>query len=485
MTIAASLLLGSLTSSAIPVALPRIVEAFNAPPALVSWAMTAYLLSSTVAAPIFGKLGDVLGRKKLLLWSIGIFVLGSVGAGLAPDLISLIAARVVQGLGGGGLMVVSMALIADVTAPRERAKVHGWLSWVFAAATIAGPLVGGVIVELVGWRWVFLMNAPLGFALFFAGNGLLRDDCPVMTRAYWRDYAGTVLLVCFLSALVMLTSSGGVEIPAGLVAILACLACMSLAFFIWVESRSASAILPWALFRIGNFSAANGLLFFVGVVMFVEITFLPIYLQMVKRMAPTESAVYLLPLLLAVLVSSTISGAIASRTGRSRVLLGAGMLLLAIGMAGLSMLDVDSSAPEIAFWMVWVGLGLGPASSLAVPVIQNAVPAEHLGAATAAAGMFRNVGGLLGVAAFGLVFTLLLSSELGYVINSQVSLEALQLRLSTATEDQMRVILVYQSATQTVFFLAGIVSLAGLAMVVFLRDMAPTAATQPAVAGAS
>lgn len=484
-TIALTLLMGSLSSSAVPIAIPMIVREFQDVSHL-SWVMAAFLLASTVFAPIFGKLGDRHGRKIILLAAISIFSFGSVLAGMAPSLSILVAARALQGVGSGGLMVISMALIADVVSPANRARTHGLFSWVFAAATIAGPLVGGMIVDALSWRWVFLVNLPLGFLVILVVAITLRDgDRPVL-REKGSDYLGATLLMGFLSSVVCVTSLAGADLPwdSPSVPLLIAVALGCLAGFVLVERHKQAAIIPWSLFKLPNFGAVNGLLFFVGVVMFVEITFLPIYLQIVKGMTPTESGLYLLPLLLAVLISSTAGGAIVSRTGRFRMLLGLGMIGLSLGMFGLSTLTHESTIIEICGWMMIVGLGLGPAMSITVPVIQNVVPAEHVGIATAGAGMFRNVGGSVGVSSFGMVFSFFLAGEFGYSLNGASSLSVFQARIASRFPnlEQVSLLFTYQSAIQAVFLLSSVVALAGLLMIVFMRDSEPTSRSMPEVA---
>ncbi|RUT28518.1 MFS transporter [Arsenicitalea aurantiaca] len=413
--IAAVLLLAAIGQTIVSTALPVIVAELGGLDHL-TWVITAYLLSATVVAPIYGKLGDLYGRKIVIQSAIVIFLLGSVLAGIAGNMTVLILARVIQGLGGGGLMVMALTVVADVLPARERGKIQGLFGGVFGLATIIGPLLGGFLVENLSWHWIFFVNLPLGvlalgviaFALKPKGN---RTERKV-------DYAGAALLTAMLSSAVLYTSLGGNTLPWGSAPMLAliAIAIASLFGFIAVERRAAEPILPLGLFFNNTFLITNTVGFIVGVAMFGAITFLPLYLQVVQGVSPTESGLYLLPMMAGLISTSTLAGVVMSRTGRYRLLPILSTGILAIGMLLLSTLGTETAMPMVALYMFVVGIGLGPVMSIGVTAVQNAVPGPQLGVATASVQMFRQIGGSIGVSAFGAVFSAGLANRLRAVL---------------------------------------------------------------------
>ena len=410
--VAVTLLLASLGQTIVSTALPTIVGELGGLDHL-TWVVIAYLLSSTVVAPIYGKLGDLYGRKIVLQVAIIIFLVGSGLSAFANSMTFLIFARTVQGLGGGGLMVVAMTVVADVIPPRQRGKVQGIFGAVFGVATVVGPLLGGFIVEHSSWQWIFIINLPLGL-LALAVIGFALESRPERV-SHRIDYMGFVLLTAALSAFVLATSLGGNTFPwlsvqiIGLIA----LSVVALAVFIWAESRAAEPVLPLQLFRNNTFVVTNAIGFLVGMAMFGSITFLPLYLQIAKGVSPTGSALQLLPMMVGLIGSSMLSGFIMSKTGRYKLLPTAASGILFIGLLLLSMMQLATPDWQIAIYMFIVGVGIGPINSVGVTATQNAVPRALVGVATAGVTLFRQIGGSIGVSVFGAIFSSNLAAQLG------------------------------------------------------------------------
>lgn len=406
----ATLLVASLGQTIITTALPIIVGELGGIEH-ISWAITAYLLAATVAAPVFGKLGDMYGRKLMLQVGIGIFLLGSVIAALSVDLTMLVACRFLQGLGGGGLIVTAMAAVGDVLPARERGKAQGFIGAAFGLSTVVGPLIGGVIVEALSWRWLFLVNVPIGIAAFVVIAIAFQTQTKGIKRKI--DYAGAILLATSLSALVIYTSIGGTVLPwlAPQALVLPVIGIVALVAFIMVERKAEEPILPLFLFRNNAFLVSNAVGFIIGTVMFGTITYMPSYLLIVQGFAPTEAGMALLPMMIGLIGSSTLSGIFMSRTGRYKMLPILSTALLAVGALLLSTLGTDTPFALIVLYMLMVGLGLGPVMSVGVAAIQNAVPHSVMGVATASAQMFRQIGGSLGVAVLGAIFANRLAYE--------------------------------------------------------------------------
>ena len=410
--VATVLLLASLGQTIVSTALPRIVGELGGLEHL-TWVVIAYLLSSTVVAPVYGKLGDLYGRKIVLQTAIVIFLIGAGLSAAATSMTFLIIARAVQGLGGGGLMVVAMAVVADVIPPRQRGKIQGVFGAVFGVATVVGPLLGGFIVENLSWRWIFIINLPIGIlALAVIAFALRsrRDRVP-----HKIDYFGFVLLTAALSSFVLGTSLGGTTFPWVSVQILGLIAfaAVALVMFIAVEARAAEPVLPLTLFRNNVFVVSNSVAFLVGMAMFGSITFLPLFLQTAKGISPTSSALQLLPMMVGLISASMLAGLFMSRTGRYKILPIVATAFLLGGMLLLGRMGLDTPDWQVALYMLLVGIGIGPVNSVGITAIQNAVPRELVGVATAGATLFRQIGGSIGVSVFGAIFSSGLASRLG------------------------------------------------------------------------
>ncbi|WP_108398123.1 MDR family MFS transporter [Devosia submarina] len=473
--VAVTLLLASLGQTIVSTALPTIVTELGGLDHL-TWVVIAYLLSSTVVAPIYGKLGDLYGRKIVLQAAIAIFLLGAGLSAFSSSMTFLIFARTVQGLGGGGLMVVAMTVVADVIPARQRGKIQGIFGAVFGVSTVIGPLLGGLIVEQLSWRWIFIINLPLGLlALVVIGLALK----PRVNRVARRiDYAGFVLLTTALSAFVLATSLGGNTFPWASVQIigLVVLAAIALAGFIWVEARAAEPVLPLKLFRNNTFLVTNAVGFLVGMAMFGSITFLPMYLQIAKGVSPTSSALQLLPMMIGLIGASTLSGFIMSKTGRYRLLpIGASAMLFA-GLLLLAMMQLDTPDWQIAVYMFIVGIGIGPINSVSVTATQNAVARELVGVATAGTTLFRQIGGSIGVSVFGAIFASGLASQLGSTAPSggnAFSAEAIQ---ALPAEARLAVLESFAAALHPVFFTAAGAAIMAFGLALLLKEI-PLATT--------
>ncbi|WP_323766324.1 MDR family MFS transporter [Marinovum sp.] len=410
--VAATLLFASLGQTIVTTAMPIMVADLGGMEHM-TWVITAYLLASTIGAPVAGKLGDLFGRKVVVQLGIFVFLAGATLAGLAQSMGVLIAGRAIQGLGGGGLIVVAMAIVADVLPARQRGQAQGLLGAVFGVSTVIGPLIGGFLVEALSWHWIFFANFPVGLLAL----AVLHAALPNVKRdsAVKLDMAGAFLLATLLSVAVLVSNLGGAVLPWGSLELigLAGLGLAALAGFIAVERRAEEPILPLSLFRNNTFLVVNSVGFMVGVAMFGTITFLPLYLQVVQGVSPAVSGLFLTPMMAGLIASSALAGRVMSRTGRYRWMPVVSTALLALAMLSLSTLAPGSSLWQVTLSMVLVGLGLGPVFSIGIAAIQNAVPREMLGVGTASANMFRLIGGSVGTAAFGALFSTNLARNLG------------------------------------------------------------------------
>ncbi|PWS40478.1 EmrB/QacA family drug resistance transporter [Streptomyces sp. ZEA17I] len=398
------MLLAALDQTIVSTALPTIVSELGGLDHL-SWVVTAYLLAATAATPLWGKLGDQYGRKKLFQTAIVIFLIGSALCGMAQNMPQLIGFRALQGLGGGGLMVLSMAIVGDLVTPRERGKYQGLFGAVFGATSVLGPLLGGFFTQHLSWRWVFYINLPIGVVALLVIAAVLH--IPVHREKHTIDYLGTFLIASVATCLILVASLGGTTWAwaSAQIIVLAVLAVVLLAAFVVVERRAAEPVLPLKLFRIRTFSLVAVISFVIGFAMFGAMTYLPTFLQVVHGITPTMSGVHMLPMVLGLLLTSTASGQIVSRTGRWKVFPLAGTALTAAGLLLLHRLTPASSTWEMSLCFFVFGAGLGLVMQVLVLVVQNAVSYQDLGVATSGATFFRSIGASFGVAIFGTVFT--------------------------------------------------------------------------------
>ena len=417
------LLLASLDQTIVSTALPTIVGDLGGIEHL-SWVVTSYLLASTVVGPLYGKLGDLYGRKIVLQAAIVIFLVGSALCGLSQNMFQLIVFRALQGFGGGGLIVVTIAAIADVVSPRERGRYQGYFGGVFGVSTVIGPLLGGFFVDNLSWRWIFYVNIPIG--LVALGVIASAFHAPVERVRHAVDYLGAALLAGGLSGIVLYTSLGGTtydwDAPQMIALVVAGALC--LAAFVVVESRAKEPILPLELFRNRVFTVASMIGFIVGVALFGAVTYLPIYLQNVKGHSATEAGLLMTPMMAGVLITSIASGQLISRKGRYRPFPIIGTAVMTLGLALLSRLEVDTSTVLAGTYMLVMGLGIGMVMQVLVLVAQNAVDYRNLGVATSGSTLFRQVGGSIGVAMFGAIFANQLAANLAAEIPPGTTLPA-------------------------------------------------------------
>ncbi|MEU6085698.1 MDR family MFS transporter [Streptomyces sp. NPDC047085] len=405
------LLLAALDQTIVSTALPTIVSDLGGLEHL-SWVVTAYLLASTAATPLWGKLGDQYGRKRLFQTAIVIFLIGSALCGMAQGMGQLIGFRALQGLGGGGLMVLSMAIVGDIVPPRDRGRYQGLFGAVFGATSVLGPLLGGLFTEQLSWRWVFYVNLPVGVVALAVIATALR--IPRRTARHVIDYLGTFLIASVATCLVLVASLGGTTWAWGSPQIvgLAVLGAVLIVAFVAAERRAAEPVLPLKLFRIRTFTLSAVISFIIGFAMFGAMTYLPTFLQVVHGISPTLSGVHMLPMVVGLLLSSTVSGQIVSRTGRWKVFPIAGTAVTAVGLLLLHRLDEHSPTAEMSVYFFVFGLGLGLVMQVLILIVQNAVSYEDLGVATSGATFFRSIGASFGVAIFGTVFAGRLGDQL-------------------------------------------------------------------------
>ncbi|QNS06481.1 MDR family MFS transporter [Streptomyces xanthii] len=472
------MLLAALDQTIVSTALPTIVSDLGGLDHL-SWVVTAYMLASTAATPLWGKLGDQYGRKKLFQIAIVIFLIGSALCGVAQNMPQLIGFRALQGLGGGGLMVLSMAIVGDIVSPRERGKYQGLFGAVFGATSVLGPLLGGLFTEHLSWRWVFYVNLPIGVVALAVIAAALH--IPVRARKHRIDYLGTFLIASVATCLVLVASLGGTtwDWDSAQIIGLAVLGVVLAVVFVFVEFRAAEPVLPMKLFRVRTFTLSAVISFVVGFAMFGAMTYLPTFLQVVHGVSPTMSGVHMLPMVFGLLIASTGSGQIVSRTGRWKVFPVVGTAVTALGLLLLHNLDENSSTLEMSGYFLVFGFGLGLVMQVLVLIVQNAVPYEDLGVATSGATFFRSIGASFGVAIFGTIFTNRLATKLTDALAGQqlppgVSPESLGADprgiagLPPALQPQ--VLHAYSSSITDVFLYAAPVALLAFVLSWFLRE---------------
>ena len=403
--------LAALDQTIVSTALPTIVGDLGGLSHL-TWVVTAYLLAATISTPLYGKLGDTHGRKPVFLAAILIFLGGSILAGLSQSMDQLIGFRALQGIGAGGLMVGAQAIIGDIVPPRERGRYMGLIGSVFAVASVAGPLLGGFLVENLSWRWVFYVNVPIGVVAIAIVITRLHLHTP--HRSHQIDYVGAGLLSGCVGALILLATWGGSQYAWGSPTIigLGVAGVALLIAFIWWEGRAPEPILPLKLFRSSVFSIANAMGFAIGMAMFGVIIFIPLFLQIVYGASPTSSGLRLLPLIFGLLVATIASGRVISAVGRYKVFPIAGTAILIAGMYLLSLLGVGTAPWLASAYMLVVGVGIGLVMQVLVLVVQNDVAPQDIGVATSTATFSRSVGGAFGVAIFGTIFATRLADQL-------------------------------------------------------------------------
>jgi EmrB/QacA subfamily drug resistance transporter len=418
-----ALFLFALDQTVVGVALPRIITDLGGNE-LYNWSITIYLLTSTISGPIYGKLSDLFGRRPIILFAVSLFLIASALCGLAQEMWQFILFRGLQGLGGGALFPVALAVIADMYTPAERGKYLGSFGAVFGLSSLIGPALGGVITDNFGWNWVFYVNVPLGLISLFILYRLLPS---VRNAEAGRniDYLGaSVFAVAIGSFLVGLTNVRTLSLDGLADPWIGGLMLVGLVFgviFIWVESRAKEPIVPLGLFRLRTFTIAVIASFFAAFGFFAAVVFLPRWYQTVAGASATESGYNILPLLFGLIFSAIASGQIVARTGRYKWLLVGAMLTLAVGLWMLTNLHANTDRPILWLWMLITGLGIGPAFAVFTLIVQNAVSMREVGVATASVGFFQQIGGTVGLTIAGTIFGSTLTQQIpGQLVSAGV-----------------------------------------------------------------
>ena len=479
------MLLAALDSTIVSTALPTIVSELGGLEHL-AWVVTGYLLAQTIVTPIYGKLGDLYGRKIVLQSAIVLFLVGSALCGLSQNMTQLILFRAVQGLGGGGLVVTTQAVVGDIVPPRDRGRYQGIFGAVYGLSSIAGPLLGGYFTTHLSWRWIFYINIPVGIAAL----GVLAATLPSASKRAVRsiDYAGAGLLAMMLSSITLVSDLGGTAYPwsSPLILGLIAITIVSLVLFLFVERKVAEPVLPLHLFRQQTFVITSLVGLIVGFALFGSVTYFPLFLQVVKAVSPTGSGLEMIPMMGGMLVTSIASGQLISRTGHYKMYPVLGTAVMTLGLFLLSRLTPESSELTASLLMLLLGVGLGMVMQVLVIAVQNAVDYADLGVATSGATLFRLIGGSLGTAILGAVFASRLDANLARLLPAAqaqgghgMSVEAL-LNLPPAvraTYEQA-----FTSALNTMFLFAAIVCGVGFVLTWFMPQR-PLRATVAATAG--
>lgn len=459
-----SMLLAALDSTIVATALPTIVGELGGLERL-AWVVTAYLLAQTVVTPLYGKLGDLYGRKRVLQTAIVIFLIGSALCGLSQSMPQLILFRFIQGLGGGGLIVSTQAAIADVVPARDRGRYMGIFGAVFGVSSIAGPLLGGYFTTHWTWRWIFYINLPVGVIAL----AVLAATLPAVAKrtSHTIDYAGAALLAIVLSGVTLFTDLGGTVYPwsSPLMLGLAAVAVVALVLFLLAERRAAEPVLPLGLFGNRAFSSTVVVGAVLGFAMFGSVTYMPLFLQVVTGSSPTGSGLLMVPMMGGMLTTSIVSGQLISRSGRYKLYPIAGTLITSLGLFLLSRMTEHTTQGEAARNMLVLGLGMGMTMQVLVLAAQNAVDHRLVGVVTSGATLFRFIGGSVGTAVLGAIFAAELADNMRRMVAGAAAPggHALNMQEIARLEPAARVpyAAAFAESIQTVFGIAVVVALVG------------------------
>jgi EmrB/QacA subfamily drug resistance transporter len=470
-----AMLLAALDSTIVSTALPTIVSELGGLEHL-AWVVTGYLLAQTIVTPIYGKLGDLYGRKIVMQSAIVLFLVGSALCGLSQNMTQLILFRAIQGLGGGGLVVTTQAVVGDIVPPRDRGRYQGIFGAVFGLSSIAGPLLGGYFTTHLSWRWIFYVNLPVGIAALVVLAATLPSLSHRVARAI--DYAGAALLAVVLSSITLLSDLGGTTFPwsspmmIGLIAV----SLLSLVLFATVERKAAEPMLPLHLFRQQTFVVTSVVGLIVGFALFGSVIYFPLYLQVVKGVSPTASGMQMLPMMGGMLVTSIASGQLISRTGRYKIFPVLGTAVMTVGLFLLSRLTPQTTDGTASLLMLVLGVGLGMVMQVLVIAVQNDVEYRDLGVATSGATLFRLIGGSLGTAILGAIFAAQLSVNLlrllppGTVANGAARNMSVQALLQLPSQARVAYAAAFTASLDTVFLVATVVCAIGFVLAWFLPE---------------
>lgn len=457
-----AMLLAALDSTIVSTALPTIVSEMGGLEHL-AWVVTGYLLAQTIVTPIYGKLGDLYGRKIVMQSAIVLFLVGSALCGLSQNMTQLIAFRAIQGLGGGGLVVTTQAVVGDIVPPRDRGRYQGIFGAVFGLSSIAGPLLGGYFTTHWSWRWIFYINLPVGIGALVVLAATLPSSSRRVARSI--DYAGAGLLAVVLSTITLLSDLGGTAyawtspVTMGLIAV----SLLALTLFVVVERKATEPVLPMRLFRQQTFVVTSIVGLIVGFALFGSVTYFPLYLQVVKGVSPTASGMQMVPMMGGMLVTSILSGQLISRTGRYKVFPVLGTGVMTAGLFLLSRLTPTSTNATASLLMLVLGVGLGMVMQVLVIAVQNDVDYRDLGVATSGATLFRLIGGSLGTAILGAIFAARLSVNLarllppGAVTNGASRNMSVQALLQLPAAERAAYAQAFTASLDTVFLVATVV----------------------------
>jgi EmrB/QacA subfamily drug resistance transporter len=472
-----AMMLAMLDNMIIGTAMPTIVGELGGLEHL-AWVVTAYTLATAASTPLWGKLGDMYGRKGTFMTSIVIFLIGSALSGMAQNMGELIGFRAIQGLGAGGLMVGVMAIIGDLIPPRERGKYQGMMAGVMALAMIGGPLVGGTITDNWGWRWAFYINLPLGVVALVAVSVVLH--LPKKRSEARIDYLGAALLTVGITAIVLVTTWGGTEYAWSSTRIMELIGIgvAALVGFVFWQTRAAEPVLPLHIFRSRNFTLMSVIGFITGFVMFGATLFLPFYQQAVQGASATNSGLLLLPMLGAMLVTSMVAGRVTTNTGKYKVFPVVGSVLMVVGLYLLSTMDTGTSRLTSGVFMAVVGFGMGCLMQITMLVAQNSVEMKDMGVASSSTTLFRTLGSSFGVAIMGALFNHRVQdvmAERAGALGSKVTEQSAQLDQAGLAKLPEAAREAYQhavsSGTHSAFLLGAVVAVVALAAAVFVKEV--------------
>ncbi|WP_149824398.1 MDR family MFS transporter [Streptomyces tailanensis] len=443
---------------------------------LYSWTFTAYMLTFSVAMPIYGKLGDIFGRRAVYLSAVLIFLVGSAACGAAGSMGQLIAFRALQGLGGGGLQVSAFSVLGDLMPPRQRAKYQGWFAGVMVIANLAGPLVGGVLTDQLGWRWIFYVNLPLGLLALAGLAALLPRTAPRAGRPR-IDYAGTALLCVLIGSLVLGTDRAGrsgwgdpgvVAFGAGAV--------LTAVLWVWRERSAVEPVVPLGLFADRTFTICVAVAFGVSFAFFGCVNFVPLFYQAALGVSATRTGLLFLPAMIGMAVATVVAGQVIAKTGRYKWFPVASTALAAVAAAVMSLTSQDTGATAVALLLAVMGIGVGLSSQVTTLVAQSAAPRQHMGVSTSTVGLARNLGTAFGATVFGSILNTRLATEAADLLPAETADQIVSGTWDPAQSGSLAprtaeaVSEVYGNAMSTVFLSAVPVLLIGLVLALLLKD---------------